>query len=83
MSKDAFHISLIANATGARFCHEVEELVKKGDIGYLEAVIQLCEKYNMEPEAAAKLLSQPIIEKLQIEGQEIHLLPQPSGVLPI
>lgn len=83
MKKDVFPISLLTSGTGARFCHEVEEIVKKHEIGYLEAVIQLCERRNIEPESAAKLLSKPIIEKIQIEGQEMHLLPQPGGVLPI
>lgn len=83
MKKDLFPISILVDATGARFNSEVEEIVRKKKIGYLEAVLELCEKYNLEPDSVARLLSKPIIEKLQIEGQECHLLPRDGGILPI
>jgi hypothetical protein len=82
MSKDMLPISLLVNTNGACFCKEVETMVQDKEIGYMQAVLDLCEKHNLEPASAAKLLSKPIIEKIQVEGQKIHLLPR-SGVLPI
>lgn len=75
-------IPFLVDTTGARFCREVEEMVQVREIGYMEAVLELCGRHSLEPESAAKLLSKPIIEKIQVEGQEIHLLPR-SGALPI
>ena len=75
-------ISFLVDTNGARFCKEVETMVQDKEIGYMQAVLDLCEQHNLEPDAAAKLLSKPIIEKIQVEGQEIHLLPR-SGALPL
>ncbi len=75
-------IPFLVDSNGAHFCREVEAMVQEREIGYMEAVLELCDKHNLEPESAAKLLSKPIIEKIQVEGQEIHLLPR-SGALPI
>ena len=58
------------------FASQVEEYVKKNGGGYIEAVLELCEEKNIEPQGAAKFLTQPIIEKLENEGQESNLLPK-------
>jgi len=82
MSKDMLPISFLVGTNSTRFCKEVETMVQDRDMGYMDAVLELCEKHSLEPASAAKLLSKPIIEKIQVEGQNIHLLPR-SGVLPI
>jgi hypothetical protein len=38
---------------------------------------------EIEPEAAAKFLTKPIIEKLQEEARQINLLPKIKNKLPI
>ena len=38
------------------------------DAGYIEAVIIACDEYEIEPNVASKILSQPIIEKIE----EVH-----------
>tara|TARA_R100001015_G_C4496205_1_gene72211 strand:- start:221 stop:439 length:219 start_codon:yes stop_codon:yes gene_type:complete len=58
------------------FASQVEDFVRKNGGGYIEAVLELCEKNNIEPQVAAKFLTQPIIEKLENEGQESNLLPK-------
>ena len=58
------------------FSNQVEEFVKKNGGGYIEAIVELCDEKNIEPEVAAKFLTQPIIEKLENEGQESNLLPR-------
>jgi len=82
MSTDMFPMPFLVDTNGARFCREVEVMVHDKEVGYMEAVLELCDRHNFEPESAAKLLSKPIIEKIQVEGQQMHLLPR-SGVLPI
>ena len=59
-----------------KFCKAVEELVLCGQYdNYMDAVLFVCEENNIEPFVAAKLLSQPIKEKIGKEGQDINLLP--------
>ena len=64
------------------FASDVEEFVKKNGGGYIEAILELCETNNIEPQVAAKFLTQPIIEKLQSEGEDSNLLPR-GARLPI
>ena len=75
-------LSFLVNTNGPCFCKEVETMVQDREMGYMDAVLELCDKHNLEPASADKLLSKPIIEKIQVEGQKIHLLPR-SGALPI
>ena len=58
------------------FSSDVEQYVKKNGGGYIEAILELCETNNIEPQVAAKFLTQPIIEKIQTEGQDSNLLPR-------
>lgn len=57
------------------FSKEVEELTRSRKNGkYMEAIIDLCEKYAIEPESAAKLLSKPIREKLKAEFETLNMV---------
>jgi hypothetical protein len=40
----------------------------------MESVMDLCEKYGIEPESAAKLLSKPIREKLKSEFESLNMV---------
>jgi len=67
----------------ARFCKEVERLVAEEIYdSYIDAVLHVCDELKVEPFVGARLLSQPIKEKIQKEGQDINLLPQ-SASLPL
>lgn len=66
-----------------QFCKKIENHVKKWNGTYLEAVIAVTEDMEIEPEAAAKFLTKPIIEKIQEEGRQINLLPKIKNRLPI
>jgi hypothetical protein len=63
------------------FCKKIEGLVDNG-MTYIESVILSCEQFGISPETGARLLSKPIIEKIQQEGESINLLPKKSK-LPI
>jgi hypothetical protein len=54
----------------------VENKARINEYGYIEAVIESCRELDIEPELAAKYLSQPIKEKIRTEGEEINLLPR-------
>jgi len=57
---------------------EIEKLVLKNTEGYIDAIINLCELYALDPEYIAKHLPKPIIEKLKEEGEFLNLLPKTS-----
>ena len=61
----------------SEFCQEVENMV--GRCGsYIESVLLVCERMSLEPAVAARMLSLPIIEKIQAEGIDYNLLPKKS-----
>ena len=65
------------------FSHRVENYVKDQGGSYIDAVLSLCEEYEIEPPRVAKSLSKPLVEKIKIEGQDLNLLPRPENKLPI
>jgi hypothetical protein len=66
------------------FPHEIEMYVKVNGGTYVESILSICEKYDIDPVFIAKTLTQPIIEKLEIEGRDLNILPQlTSAKLPI
>ena len=67
-----------------KFPHEIETYVKENGGTYVEAVLFICEEYDIDPVFVAKTLTKPIIEKLEVEGRELNSLPQlTSSKLPI
>ena len=57
------------------FSKEVEELTRtRNNAKYMESIIDLCEKYGIEPESAAKLLSKPNREKLKSEFESLNMV---------
>lgn len=64
------------------FSKKVEDYVLKHNSSYLDAVLNTAQEYNIEPEAAAKLISRPIIEKLSAEGKELNLVKNNKSRLP-
>lgn len=56
------------------FSKMVEIHVKKHKISYIDAILELCETNNLEPEAISKSLSKPIKEKIELEATSKNLL---------
>jgi hypothetical protein len=67
-----------------KFYKEIDSLVKKHKLTYLDAVVFFCEKNEIEMETAASIISgnYRIKSSLQMEGEELHFLPR-SAKLPI
>lgn len=64
------------------FCRQVEKYVEQWQVSYMDAVLTICESKDILPESVAKILSKPIIEKIEQEGQRLNFLPKTSK-LPI
>lgn len=64
------------------FSKKVENVVSEKTVSYIDAVIEVLEEQSLDFSAVNKLLSKPIIEKLQKEGIELNLLPKRKTCLP-
>ena len=64
------------------FTTELQKAVEEYGGSYIDAIVGLCDQYDLEPAFAAKYLSKPIIEKTQAEGESLNMLPQ-TAKLPI
>ena len=65
------------------FSKKVENYIREKGGSYIDAVLSLCEEYEIEPPLVAKSLSKPLVEKIKIEGQDLNLIPRPENKLPI
>lgn len=64
--------------TSEKFIKEIENLVTRYDLDYMDAVVHFCEKNNIELEAAAGIIRSNlrIKSKLQDEAEELNFLPK-------
>lgn len=64
--------------TTEKFIKDIESLVIRGNIDYLDAVIHYCETNNVEIEAAAMIIRNNIRikSKLQSECEGLNFLPK-------
>jgi len=57
----------------------VEKYILSNGGSYIDAVLGVCEKNDIDPIIAAKELSKPIKEKLEIEGIKLNILRSEKG----
>ena len=73
----------LAVMTPKKFAIKIEELVKVGGVTYMDAILDYCEKNQMEaPDAVAPLISKPLKEKIEADARELNFLPK-VATLPI
>ena len=56
--------------------YKTEKLVLKDNIGYAQAVCQICGELELDPEDIAKLITGSLKSKLKVEAQENKVLPR-------
>lgn len=64
----------VLSETKESFSKKVEDLVWEKDVTYLDAIQELVEVNNIEPESISKLLTLDLYSKLEIEAEELSLL---------
>lgn len=64
--------------TKEKFSKEIERLVEKGGYTYMEAILELCDKYDLEVESCKKLCSKSIIENFSAEAFKRNLIKKES-----
>ena len=66
--------------TKSKFTKLVESTVTELKIPYMEAVLYLCEKNDMEPEDMKKFISPIIRSKIEAEAMRLNFLPKTSAL---
>jgi len=72
--------------TQSRFSDEVERVVKdsNGLTNYIDAVISVCDNYEIEIDTVNKLISKPLKDKIKYDAQQLNFIKRTTmGVLPI
>ena len=64
---------------------EIEALVKKRNLEYIDAVIYYCEKNDLEVETMAEIIKQnsAMKSKIQIEAENLKMVRRTSARLPL
>ncbi len=73
---------MIFNITKEEFSRRVENYVKSKNSTYMDAVIHYFEEYSYDFSMAPKLLSQPLLEKIEQEARDLNFLPKVKNKLP-
>lgn len=63
---------------------EIEKMVRNGGIGYIDAVIEYCEKNDLEVETISKIIKRDSVFKARIqnEAEDLNMI-EKSVKLPI
>jgi len=64
----------------SKFSKLVENTVIEKSIGYMEAILLLCEKNNIEPEDVRKFISPVIKDKLEAEAMGLNFIPKTNTI---
>lgn len=62
--------------TKKKFSKMVEQTVSSLKLSYIDAVVHLCEKNNMELEDIGKFISPQIKQNIEYEGMNLNMLPR-------
>ena len=62
----------------AQFAQDIEAIVKDDNLGYIDAIVDYCEKNAIDAESVPKLISKPLKEKLKWEATELNYLKRTS-----
>ncbi len=78
-SKDKIIIKPAITKEQLRF--EVEKLVYGDGMTYTEAIIEICEQKEIDPEDMAKLVKGPLKSKLQVEAMDRNIIKRTTSTL--
>ena len=60
----------------------IESLVQKTKMCYIDAVMYYCEENKLEPETAGKMIGGKLKQNIQEEAEDLHLI-QRTSKLPL
>jgi|TARA_B100001093_G_scaffold508986_2_gene572186 hypothetical protein len=66
--------------TKAKFTKLIESTVSELKIPYMDAVLHLCDKNDIEPEDVKKFISPIIRDKIEAEAMNLNFLPRQNSI---
>ena len=70
--------------TSEKFCQEIESLVLKEKINYIDAIVLFCDTNGIEVDSVSKLITKPLKEKLKWDAIRLNYIKKTSKArLPI
>ena len=66
--------------TKSKFSKMIEEAVVQKKLSYMDAILDICEKNDIEPEDVRKFVSPIIKDKLEAEAMSLNLLPKTNSL---
>lgn len=60
--------------TGKAFRQEIEMIVEEHNVGYIDAIVEFCQRNGMEVETVAKLVSGNFRDKVKLEAEELRMI---------
>ena len=67
-----------------KFAEDIEALVLKTKMNYIDAIVQYCTDNEIEIESVGKLISKPLKEKIKYVATELNYMKKTSkGKLPL
>jgi hypothetical protein len=64
----------IDDAAKEKFSNKVIERTLSTNLSFMDCVLELAEEMEIDPSAAGKLLTKPLIEKIEDEARNLHFL---------
>lgn len=61
----------------------IEEMVKKQDMSYMDAIVKYTDDVDGEIEMVAKLLNRSIKDKIEAEANDLHMMKKQVTKLPL
>ena len=65
-----------------RFMENIEELVQRTKMTYIDAIVHYCEENKLEPETAGSMVGGKLKQHIQEEAESLHLI-QKTSKLPL
>ena len=66
--------------TKSKFTKLIENTVADMKIPYMDAILHVCNKNNIEPEDVKKFISPVIKDKLEAEAMDLNFLPKKNSI---
>lgn len=66
-----------------KFSQNIENIVSRNNINYIEAIVDYCTSTGLEIEVAATLINQNLKSKIQCEAIDMNMLKIKSNKLPL
>ena len=57
-----------------KFAEEIESLVLRTKMNYIDAIVEYCEPNNIEVDTVGKMISKPLKEKIKYDAMELNFL---------